>query len=157
MPRSPRGPGRTHPQGRAAARARALSRAEPAAERLRPGQPRGQRIWVTDGLLGLLDGRELAGVLAHEIGHIANRDLWIMSLADMMSRLVSLASWLGQQNGDLSEGRSQVFQRWGGCRSPPDGIAMCHTRGVEAQAEGEGIHGRSYHHRRRSGKERVPG
>ncbi|WP_220185204.1 M48 family metalloprotease [Paracoccus sp. S1E-3] len=111
MPRSPRGPGRTHPQGRAAARARALSRAEPAAERLRPGQPRGQRIWVTDGLLGLLDGRELAGVLAHEIGHIANRDLWIMSLADMMSRLVSLASWLGQQNGDLSEGRSQVFQR----------------------------------------------
>ncbi|WP_414811526.1 M48 family metalloprotease [Paracoccus sanguinis] len=94
-------------------------------------------------MLGLLDGRELAGVLAHEIGHIANRDLWIMSLADMMSRLVSLASWLGQQNGDLSEGRSQVFQRWGGCRSHPDGIAMCHTRGVEAQAEGEGIHGRS--------------
>ncbi len=25
----------------------------------------------------------------------------------------------------------------------PDGIAMCETRGVEAQAEGEGIHGRS--------------
>jgi hypothetical protein len=25
----------------------------------------------------------------------------------------------------------------------PDGIAMCQTRGVEAQAEGEGIHGRS--------------
>jgi transposase len=39
----------------------------------------------------------------------------------------------------------------------PDGIAMCQTRGVEAQAEGEGIHGRSYHHRHRSGKERVPG
>ena len=50
----------------------------------------------TDGLLNLLDGRELAGVLAHEIGHIANRELWIMSLADMMSRLVSLTSWLGQ-------------------------------------------------------------
>ena len=28
----------------------------------------------------------------------------------------------------------------------PDGIAMCQTRGVEAQAEGEGIHGRGYHH-----------
>jgi hypothetical protein len=25
----------------------------------------------------------------------------------------------------------------------PDGIAMCQTRGVEAQVEGEGIHGRS--------------
>lgn len=60
------------------------------------GSPEDSAICVTDGLLNLLDGRELAGVLAHEIGHIANRDLWIMSLADMMSRLVSLASWLGQ-------------------------------------------------------------
>lgn len=38
--------------------------------------------------------------------------------------------------------------RWGGCRSHPNGIAMCHTRGVEAQAEGEGIYGRGWHHRR---------
>ena len=60
------------------------------------GSPEDSAICVTDGLLDLLDGRELAAVLAHEIGHIANRDLWIMSLADMMSRLVSLASWLGQ-------------------------------------------------------------
>ena len=51
---------------------------------------------VTDGLLEILDGRELASVLAHEIGHIAHRDLWIMGLADVMSRLVSLASWMGQ-------------------------------------------------------------
>ncbi len=79
------------------------------------GSPEDSAICVTDGLLGLLDGRELAGVLAHEIGHIANRDLWIMSLADMMSRLVSLASWLGQQNGDLSEGRSSRE----GCLSGP--------------------------------------
>lgn len=60
------------------------------------GNPEDSSICVTDGLLQLLDGRELAGVLAHEIGHIANRDLWIMGLADVMSRLVSLASWLGQ-------------------------------------------------------------
>jgi hypothetical protein len=31
----------------------------------------------------------------------------------------------------------------GGDAAPPNGIAMCHTRGVEAQAEGEGVHGRS--------------
>ncbi len=60
------------------------------------GRPEDSAICVTDGLLALLDGRELAGVLAHEVGHIANRDLWIMGLADVMSRLVSLASWLGQ-------------------------------------------------------------
>lgn len=60
------------------------------------GTPEDSSICVTDGLLELLDGRELAGVLAHEVGHIANRDLWVMGVADMMSRLVSLASWLGQ-------------------------------------------------------------
>lgn len=60
------------------------------------GTPEDSSICVTDGLLELLDGRELAGVLAHEVGHIANRDLWIMGVADVMSRLVSLASWVGQ-------------------------------------------------------------
>ncbi|MFN3834660.1 MAG: zinc metalloprotease HtpX [Glycocaulis sp.] len=60
------------------------------------GTPEDSSICVTDGLLGLLDGRELAGVLAHEVGHIANRDLWIMGVADVMSRLVSMASWIGQ-------------------------------------------------------------
>ncbi len=49
-------------------------------------------IAVTDGLLRLLDTRELAGVLAHEISHIEHRDLWIMNLADIISRLVSLLS-----------------------------------------------------------------
>lgn len=53
-------------------------------------------ICVKDGLLGLLNGRELLGVLAHEVGHIANHDLWIMSLADVMTRVVSTASWVGQ-------------------------------------------------------------
>ena len=60
------------------------------------GSPEDSTICVTDGLLEILDGRELASVLAHEIGHIAHRDLWIMGLADVMSRLVSLASWMGQ-------------------------------------------------------------
>lgn len=53
-------------------------------------------IAVTDGLLRNLSPRELAGVLAHEISHVRNNDLWLMSLADMMSRLTSLLSWIGQ-------------------------------------------------------------
>ncbi|RMH50946.1 MAG: peptidase M48 [Alphaproteobacteria bacterium] len=60
------------------------------------GSPEDSAICVTDGLLRLMDRRELAGVLAHEVAHIANRDLWIMGLADMLSRAVSVASWLGQ-------------------------------------------------------------
>ncbi|HCE04544.1 MAG TPA: peptidase M48, partial [Acidobacteria bacterium] len=39
---------------------------------------------------------ELVGVLAHEIGHISNRDLWMMGLADAVSRLTRILSWMGQ-------------------------------------------------------------
>ncbi len=53
-------------------------------------------IALTDGILRSLDMRELAGVLAHEISHIRNNDLWIMQLADTMSRFTSLLSYFGQ-------------------------------------------------------------
>lgn len=43
-------------------------------------------IAVTQGMLNKLTARELTGVLAHEMAHIRNNDLWIMSLADTMSR-----------------------------------------------------------------------
>ena len=60
------------------------------------GSTKNSAICVSDGLLRLLNSREFAGVLAHEVSHIAHRDLWIMGLADMMSRAVSLASYAGQ-------------------------------------------------------------
>ncbi len=52
-------------------------------------------IAVTVGLLRTLDWREFAGVLAHEISHVRNNDLWLMGLADMMSRLTSLLATIG--------------------------------------------------------------
>lgn len=60
------------------------------------GTPESSAICISDALLRLLNARELAGVLAHEVAHIAHRDLWIMGLADAMSRAVSVASWIGQ-------------------------------------------------------------
>lgn len=53
-------------------------------------------ICLSDGLLRALSPRELAGVIAHELSHIRNDDLWIMGLADLVSRITSLLSWLGQ-------------------------------------------------------------
>jgi heat shock protein HtpX len=50
---------------------------------------------VTQGLLNRLNGRELVGVLAHEMAHIRHNDLWIMSLADTMSRFTHFMSMLG--------------------------------------------------------------
>ncbi|OOY02657.1 zinc metalloprotease HtpX [Thioclava sp. F28-4] len=60
------------------------------------GSPDECAVCVSDGLLRLMNRRELAGVLAHEVAHVAHRDLWIMGLADALSRAVSLASWFGQ-------------------------------------------------------------
>ena len=53
-------------------------------------------IAVTDGLLRILATRETIGVLAHEISHIQNNDMWVMGMADMFSRLTSLLSLFGQ-------------------------------------------------------------
>jgi heat shock protein HtpX len=53
-------------------------------------------IGVTDGILRNLDAREIAGVLAHEISHLAHGDLTAMGLADVTTRVAGTASWIGQ-------------------------------------------------------------
>lgn len=52
-------------------------------------------IALTDGLLKLLNPRELAGVLAHETSHIMNHDMRLMNLADLISRLTHVLSMIG--------------------------------------------------------------
>jgi heat shock protein HtpX len=72
--------------------------------------PSHSAVAVTSGLLDLLDRRELAGVLAHELGHIKNRDILISSVAAMMagtiSHLASMAQWamIFGSNRDDEEG-----------------------------------------------------
>ncbi|MGA7324415.1 MAG: zinc metalloprotease HtpX [Rhodomicrobium sp.] len=50
-------------------------------------------IGITSGLLETLTHRELAGVLAHGITHVRNNDIWVMSLADILSRLTRTMSF----------------------------------------------------------------
>lgn len=52
-------------------------------------------IAITDGLLRTLNPRELAGVIAHEVSHIRNNDLQLMTLADLFTRLTHSLSLLG--------------------------------------------------------------
>lgn len=59
------------------------------------GKPGNSAIALTDGLLKLLSPRELAGVLAHETSHIANHDMRLMNLADIISRLTRMLSMIG--------------------------------------------------------------
>src|SRR5262249_44559666 len=57
------------------------------------GTPARCVIGLTSGLLERLDSREIAGVLAHEITHVRNNDIWVMSLADIFSRLTRVMSF----------------------------------------------------------------
>jgi heat shock protein HtpX len=58
------------------------------------GSPERSAIAVTEGLLRRLTLREVSGVLAHEMSHIRNNDLWVMGLADVMSRFLQLLSYV---------------------------------------------------------------
>lgn len=52
-------------------------------------------VAITDGLMRDLTLRELAGVLAHEISHIRNNDLWVMGLADLLASLTRFMALFG--------------------------------------------------------------
>lgn len=60
------------------------------------GDSENSSIALSDGLLRALDGRELTGVLAHEISHIRTNDIRVMGLADLVSRLTGILAQLGQ-------------------------------------------------------------
>ena len=56
--------------------------------------PKNSAVAVTTGLWDRLEPREVEGVLAHELSHIANRDVLIMTLAGFFAMLAGLlARW----------------------------------------------------------------
>jgi heat shock protein HtpX len=53
-------------------------------------------VAVTTGILRLLDRRELAAVLAHELGHIRNRDILVSSIAATIAGAITMIAQMGQ-------------------------------------------------------------
>lgn len=53
-------------------------------------------IALSAGLLRSLSPREMVGVLAHEVSHVAHNDMRVMMLADTVSRLTAVLSFAGQ-------------------------------------------------------------
>jgi heat shock protein HtpX len=73
--------------------------------------PHHAAVAVTEGILRLLTRDELAGVIAHELGHVRNRDTLVMTvtatIAGALSMLANLAMWgamLGGRSSDDDEG-----------------------------------------------------
>jgi heat shock protein HtpX len=56
--------------------------------------PKHSAVAVTEGIMRLLNNRELEAVLSHEISHVKNRDVLIATIAAVMAGVVtSLAHW----------------------------------------------------------------
>ena len=61
---------------------------------------------ATTGLLEMLDRRELDGVMAHEISHVRNRDVRLMSLAAVMVGVIALIADMHDPRLDLRRPRA---------------------------------------------------
>jgi heat shock protein HtpX len=68
--------------------------------------PQHAAVAVTEGLLRLLDRDELAGVLAHELGHVKNRDTLVMTVAATIAGAVSMLASIAQWGMIFGGGRS---------------------------------------------------
>ncbi len=71
--------------------------------------PQHASVAVTHGILALLNDDELEGVLAHELGHVRNRDILTSSiaatLAGAITILARMAFWFGAFGGGGGGGR----------------------------------------------------
>ncbi|TMK56894.1 MAG: protease HtpX [Actinobacteria bacterium] len=64
--------------------------------------PENAKVAVTKGILQILDERELRGVLAHELSHVANHDILVSSIAAAIGMsitfLARFAFWFGNDD-----------------------------------------------------------
>src|SRR5215469_12310663 len=58
--------------------------------------PQHASVAVTHGILNLLSDEELEGVLAHELGHVNNRDILISSIAATIAGAITLLANMGK-------------------------------------------------------------
>ncbi|MFV0423361.1 zinc metalloprotease HtpX [Oleidesulfovibrio sp.] len=72
-------------------------------------------VAVTEGILQLLTPEELKGVIAHEVGHIANRDILVQSIAGvlgsvivMLGNILQFSAFFGGGSNDEEGGSNPI-------------------------------------------------
>jgi heat shock protein HtpX len=104
--------------------------------------PEHASVAVTRGILQILDERELRGVLAHELSHVANRDILISSIAAAIGMSITfLARFAFFFGGSDDEGGGKIFAlllAWILAPIAAMLIQMAVTRSREYQADESG-------------------
>lgn len=75
--------------------------------------PNNGLVAVTTGIVKILDRRELAAVISHELGHIRNRDILISAIAATFAGAITMLAHLGQF-AMIFGGRSDDDEEGGG-------------------------------------------
>jgi heat shock protein HtpX len=76
--------------------------------------PQHGAVAVTEGIMRMLDTDELAGVLAHELGHIRNRDTLIMTVAATLAGAITMLAQMAQWGAIFGFGRRDDEDSGGG-------------------------------------------
>ena len=75
--------------------------------------PKNAAVVATRQLLNLLNDDELEGVMAHELSHVKNRDILVMSVASTMASVVAyvtrMAVWAALFNNDENNGGNLII------------------------------------------------
>jgi heat shock protein HtpX len=117
--------------------------------------PQHASVAVTHGILQLLDDEELEGVLAHELGHVKNRDILTSSIAATLAGAITLLARMGWWASLLGGGGRRDDRDGGGMTAlfmlilAPIAATLIQlwvsrTREYEADATGAHITGNPY-------------
>lgn len=75
--------------------------------------PKNAAVVATRQILNLLNDDELEGVMAHELSHVKNRDILVMSVASTMASVVAyvtrMAVWAALLNSDENNGGNLII------------------------------------------------
>jgi heat shock protein HtpX len=114
--------------------------------------PQHASVAVTQGILNLLNDDELAGVLAHELGHVRNRDILTSSIAATLAGAITILARFGMFFGggdgrdrDRGDGMGALFMLiLAPIAATLIQLAVSRAREYEADATGAHMTGNPY-------------
>lgn len=117
--------------------------------------PQHAAVAATEGILQILDERELEGVIAHELSHVRHRDILISSVAAtiaaaimMVARMAQFAAFFGGGRDDDREGSNPIALLATVILAPLAAMliqaAISRSREFEADAGGAALAGNPY-------------